>query len=205
MRLGVTDEEIHAACKIDPWFLAQIRGIVDTEAEITRQGPAEDARARSAGSRRWASPTRASASSPALPTDEVTQAPPRARRAAGVQAHRHLRGRVRLAHRLHVFDLRDAVRRRGRRRGAPSDKKKVVILGGGPNRIGQGIEFDYCCCHAAFALQRGRLRDHHGQLQSGDGVDRLRHLGPALLRAADRRGRAGDHRHRALATARCTA
>src|SRR5204863_1192432 len=35
---------------------------------------------------------------------------------------------------------------------APSDAKKVVILGGGPNRIGQGIEFDYCCCHAAFAL-----------------------------------------------------
>ncbi|ELR04532.1 hypothetical protein GMDG_09068, partial [Pseudogymnoascus destructans 20631-21] len=34
----------------------------------------------------------------------------------------------------------------------PSDKKKVVILGGGPNRIGQGIEFDYCCCHACFAL-----------------------------------------------------
>src|SRR5262249_34504030 len=36
---------------------------------------------------------------------------------------------------------------------APSDKSKVVILGGGPNRIGQGIEFDYCCCHAAFALK----------------------------------------------------
>ena len=34
----------------------------------------------------------------------------------------------------------------------PSDKKKVIILGGGPNRIGQGIEFDYCCCHACFAL-----------------------------------------------------
>jgi carbamoyl-phosphate synthase large subunit len=33
---------------------------------------------------------------------------------------------------------------------APSDKKKVIILGGGPNRIGQGIEFDYCCCHACF-------------------------------------------------------
>jgi carbamoyl-phosphate synthase large subunit len=37
-------------------------------------------------------------------------------------------------------------------RRVPSDRKKVVILGGGPNRIGQGIEFDYCCCHAAFAL-----------------------------------------------------
>src|SRR6516225_6153144 len=35
----------------------------------------------------------------------------------------------------------------------PSDRRKVVILGGGPNRIGQGIEFDYCCCHAAFALK----------------------------------------------------
>src|SRR4029077_4980749 len=37
----------------------------------------------------------------------------------------------------------------------PSPRKKVVILGGGPNRIGQGIEFDYCCCHAAFALREG--------------------------------------------------
>ena len=36
----------------------------------------------------------------------------------------------------------------------PSDRDKVVILGGGPNRIGQGIEFDYCCCHAAFALSK---------------------------------------------------
>ena len=35
------------------------------------------------------------------------------------------------------------------------DRRKIVILGGGPNRIGQGIEFDYCCCHAAFALERG--------------------------------------------------
>src|SRR5258706_2451987 len=35
----------------------------------------------------------------------------------------------------------------------PTDKKKVIILGSGPNRIGQGIEFDYCCCHAAFALR----------------------------------------------------
>src|SRR4029450_5457960 len=36
---------------------------------------------------------------------------------------------------------------------APTDQRKVVILGGGPNRIGQGIEFDYCCCHASFALK----------------------------------------------------
>ena len=71
-----------------------------------------------------------------------------------LQAHRHLRGRVRLAHGLYVLDLRDALRRRDSRDEAQvSDRKKVVILGGGPNRIGQGIEFDYCCCHAAFALR----------------------------------------------------
>ena len=69
-----------------------------------------------------------------------------------------------------------------------SDRRKVVILGGGPNRIGQGIEFDYCCCHASFALKEAGLRDDHGQLQPGDGVDRPGHVGPPLFRAADRRG-----------------
>jgi carbamoyl-phosphate synthase large subunit len=54
--------------------------------------------------------------------------------------------------RLHVFDLREAPSWAARLRGRAVDRKKVVILGGGPNRIGQGIEFDYCCCHAAFAL-----------------------------------------------------
>ena len=39
----------------------------------------------------------------------------------------------------------------------PTDRRKIVILGGGPNRIGQGIEFDYCCVHACFALSRGRV------------------------------------------------
>ena len=156
MRLGFTDAEIHSACKVDPWFLAQVRGIVETEARDSRQGPAENRRR-----------------VPAAEGDGLLRRParqahrqfrrrghakaPRARRAAGVQAHRHLRGRVRLADRLHVFDLRDAVRRPSGSHVAnearPSDKKKVIILGGGPNRIGQGIEFDYCCCHAAFALK----------------------------------------------------
>ena len=72
----------------------------------------------------------------------------------------------------------------------PTDRKKIIILGGGPNRIGQGIEFDYCCVHAAYALKEAGLRDHHGQLQPGDRQHRLRHLRPAVLRAADRRGRA---------------
>ncbi len=73
---------------------------------------------------------------------------------------------------------------------APLGRPAVVILGSGPNRIGQGVEFDYCCVHAAFALHRRRLRDGDGQLQPGDGVDRLRHERPPLLRAAHGRGRA---------------
>src|SRR5207249_11122482 len=47
---------------------------------------------------------------------------------------------------------------------APGDRKKVVILGSGPNRIGQGIEFDYCCCHASFA--QNRSEEHTSELQS---------------------------------------
>ena len=76
----------------------------------------------------------------------------------------------------------------------PTDRKKIMVLGGGPNRIGQGIEFDYCCVHAALGAARRRLRDHHGQLQPGDGVDRLRHLRPPVLRAADAGRRARDRR-----------
>ena len=88
---------------------------------------------------------------------------------------------------------------RSRTRRSPSDKTKVIILGGGPNRIGQGIEFDYCCCHAAFALDEAGFEVDHGQLQSGDRLDRLRHLRPALFRAAHGGGCSGDRARRAVA------
>jgi len=80
------------------------------------------------------------------------RAPPQARRAAGVQAHRYLRRRIRFATAT-CFDYQVPFAGRVADEAAPTDKKKVIILGGGPNRIGQGIEFDYCCCHAAFALK----------------------------------------------------
>ena len=82
-----------------------------------------------------------------------------ARRSARLQAGRHLRRRVRGPDALPLFHLRDRLRRARRRaRGLenenrPTKKKKIVILGGGPNRIGQGIEFDYCCVHAVQALR----------------------------------------------------
>ena len=86
-----------------------------------------------------------------------------------------------------------------RPRSAPGTTPKVIILGSGPNRIGQGIEFDYCCVHAAFALAEARLRDRDGQLQPRDGLHRLRHLRPAVLRAADPGGRAGGRATRSSA------
>jgi hypothetical protein len=70
-----------------------------------------------------------------------------ARHPAGLQAGRHLRGRVRGAHAVLLLELRAG----GRVRAATP--RASIILGGGPNRIGQGIEFDYCCVHAAFALR----------------------------------------------------
>ena len=72
----------------------------------------------------------------------------------------------------------------------------MVIIGSGPNRIGQGVEFDYSCVHASFALLGCRLRDRHGQLQPRDRIDRLRHLRPPVLRAADARRRARGARRR---------
>ena len=75
-----------------------------------------------------------------------------------------------------------------------SGRKSVVILGSGPNRIGQGVEFDYCCVRAVMALRAAGVRDDHDQLEPRDRLDRLRHVGQAVLRAAHARGRARDRR-----------
>ena len=152
MRLGMSDTEIHTACRIDPWFLAQIRGIVETEAEIrlkrlpTSASALRRLKAKGFSDARLAKLTGATA-------EAVTQA----RHKLGV---RPVFKRIDTcaaefasptAYMYSTYDVPFAGRAVDE--AAPSDKKKVIILGGGPNRIGQGIEFDYCCCHAAFALK----------------------------------------------------
>ena len=64
---------------------------------------------------------------------------------------------------------------------ASSGKNKVIILGSGPNRIGQGIEFDYTCVHAAKTLTNRRVRNHYGQLQPRNSFHRLRYFGQTLF------------------------
>jgi carbamoyl-phosphate synthase large subunit len=81
---------------------------------------------------------------------------------------------------------------------APTTKKKVVILGSGPNRIGQGIEFDYCCCHASYALREDGYETIMINCNPRDGLDRLRHQRPPLLRAAHARRRVRRLRARSL-------
>ena len=90
-------------------------------------------------------------------------------------------------------------RRRTRRRRWPGRRR--VVIGSGPIRIGQGIEFDYCSrARGAGRCTRPAYERDHDQLQPGDRLDRLRHLRPALLRAAGRRERARHPRERGRST-----
>ena len=112
---------------------------------------------------------------------------PRGGARAHLQGRGHLRGRVRGRDALLLLGL--GAHAPCTRCGSP-DRPAVAILGSGPNRIGQGIEFDYCCVHAAMTVRESGPRRGDDQLQPGDGLHRLRHLRPALLRAAHARGRA---------------
>jgi carbamoyl-phosphate synthase large subunit len=148
MRLGIDDRELHRLTAIDPWFLAQIRKIVDYEKAFqgTPLAPSESARIR-AGKRLGFSDRQLAA---LAGTDEATVA--RFRKDHGILptfARVDTCAAEFVAYTPYMYSTYETSDE-----SAPeSDKKKVVILGGGPNRIGQGIEFDYCCVHAAFALR----------------------------------------------------
>jgi|TARA_R100000501_G_scaffold14543_3_gene26364 carbamoyl-phosphate synthase large subunit len=151
MRRGFPDEEIHRLSFYDPWFLARIREIIEAEARIAEAGLPGDAvgmravKAMGFSDARLATLTGTSES-------EVS----RQRRALGV---RPVFKRIDTcaaefeAKTPYMYSTYEApIFGEPENEAAPTDREKVVILGGGPNRIGQGIEFDYCCCHAAFAL-----------------------------------------------------
>jgi len=152
MRLGMTDEQIHAACRVDPWFLAEIRGIVEMEADIRSKGlPQTAATLRRLKALGFSDARLAKLAG--LGTEEVT----RRRKALAV---RPVFKRIDTcaaefaSPTAYMYSTYEApFVGEPDDEAAPSARKKVVILGGGPNRIGQGIEFDYCCCHAAFALK----------------------------------------------------
>ena len=151
MREGIEDDRIQAITKYDPWFLARIREIIETEQEVEQNGlPAEAEGLRQLKMMGFTDARLAKLTG--LPEAEVR----RARVNAGVVAvfkridtcAAEFEAQTPYMYSTYEEPMMGEVECEAR----PSDRKKVVILGGGPNRIGQGIEFDYCCCHACFAL-----------------------------------------------------
>src|SRR5580704_5531860 len=152
LRLGMGVEEIHEVCKIDPWFLERVAEIVRLESVVRAHGLPPDAGNLRALKAAGFSDVRLAALTGLAEADVAA-----ARKRLGVQP---VFKRIDTcaaefasptAYMYSTYDVPFAGRAVDE--AAPSDKKKVIILGGGPNRIGQGIEFDYCCCHAAFALK----------------------------------------------------
>ncbi|MEF3046834.1 carbamoyl-phosphate synthase large subunit [Pseudotabrizicola sp. L79] len=151
MREGFSNDEIQAITAFDPWFLARIREIIDTEAQIRKTGlptNADDLRKL----KMMGFTDARLAKLTGRDEDNVR----RARRNLGVTAvfkridtcAAEFEAQTPYMYSTYEAPAMGDVECEAR----PSNAKKVVILGGGPNRIGQGIEFDYCCCHACFAL-----------------------------------------------------
>ena len=146
-RAGFSAKEIHELTWIDPWFLAQIEDLVIAEARVREQGlPKLDADKLRRLKRKGFSDSRLAE---LLETDENA-----------VRALRHALGVRPVYKRVDSCAAEFATTTaylystyEEECESAPTTREKIVVLGGGPNRIGQGIEFDYCCVHAALALR----------------------------------------------------
>ena len=151
LRMGMSEDEVHQACKIDPWFIARIGEIVALENRVRQHGLPEDP-----DNLRMLKAYGFSDLRLATLTNKAEKDVTGLRQALGV---RPVFKRIDTcaaefasptAYMYSTYERPFAGEPACE--ATPSDKQKIVILGGGPNRIGQGIEFDYCCCHACFAL-----------------------------------------------------
>ncbi len=151
MRYGFTDQEINEITAFDPWFLARFREILIAEAGVREDGLPTDTDEMRRLKMMGFTDARLSALS-----GETEVAISAARRKLGVKASfkridtcaAEFEAQTPYMYSTYEADAMGEVECEAR----PSNRDKIVILGGGPNRIGQGIEFDYCCCHACFAL-----------------------------------------------------
>ncbi len=147
LQSGMTVEGIHDLTKIDPWFLRQIEEIGAVEKIVASRSLTEMSKETLTSAKRMGFSDRQLAHLTGAQEDDVRAK----RKTAGVEA---VYKRIDTCaaefdadtpYMYSTFEDEDEAR--------PSTRRKVIILGGGPNRIGQGIEFDYCCCHASFALR----------------------------------------------------
>ena len=151
MRFGFSDVEIYDITRFDPWFLAQIREIIETENIIKVQGiPEDESNIRNLKMMGF------SDARLAFLTRKTETAIRKMRQNLGVVAvfkridtcAAEFEAQTPYMYSTYETPAMGLTECEAR----PSSRKKVIILGGGPNRIGQGIEFDYCCCHACYSL-----------------------------------------------------
>ncbi|HZB37705.1 MAG TPA: carbamoyl-phosphate synthase large subunit, partial [Beijerinckiaceae bacterium] len=152
LRLGVSHDEVYGSCQIDRWFLEQLQHIVDLEAKVRRHGlprtPGAFRQLKAAGfSDARLAVLAGTAEADVRALRRSLDVRPVFKRIDTCAAEFASPTAYMYSTYAAPFAGRPADE------AAPSGARKVVILGGGPNRIGQGIEFDYCCCHACFALK----------------------------------------------------
>jgi carbamoyl-phosphate synthase large subunit len=150
-RLGLTVDAIHQACRVDPWFLREIADLVTLEEDVRQHGLPGDREAFAALKRAGFSDARL-AKLAGLSVAAVKQyreqhaVHPVFKRVDTCAAE--FRSLAPYLYSTYEYEHDDGASCEA----DPSNRDKILILGGGPNRIGQGIEFDYCCVHAAYAL-----------------------------------------------------
>ncbi|MES0403225.1 MAG: carbamoyl-phosphate synthase large subunit [Hyphomicrobium sp.] len=151
LRLGFDHEQVYESCKIDPWFLARIQEIIDQEARVKVHGlPATESQFRDLKAMGFSDARLAQLAGVA--EKDVREK----RRDLGVEpvfkridtCAAEFAAPTAYMYSTYESSLAGSPGCEAN----PSEAEKIIILGGGPNRIGQGIEFDYCCCHACFAL-----------------------------------------------------
>ena len=153
LRLGFDTAQVQSFCNYDPWFIEQLQAIVDTEAQVRTHGlPKSPALLRKLKAMGFSDQRLAVLAG--VDGQTVTAL----REAANVHpvykridtCAAEFAAPTAYMYSTYETGLTDEPVCEA----LPTDKEKVIILGGGPNRIGQGIEFDYCCCHACFALTK---------------------------------------------------
>src|SRR5579863_5513516 len=151
IRAGLSIEDIHDCCKFDPWFLRELERIIEAERAVTAFGLPKEA-----GALRRLK---------ALGFSDKRLAELTTKKEPDIAAQRLSLGVVPVYRRIdtcaaefasatpYMYSTYEGGYGTPICEADPSDRRKIIILGGGPNRIGQGIEFDYCCVHAAYALK----------------------------------------------------
>ena len=151
IRAGMSEEEICKLSGFNPWFVARLKNIIEMESKIREFGLPDDIDNFRAIKKLGLSDRRLAELIGKSESDVR-----RARQALGLRPNFRRIDTCAAefaAQTPYLYSSYEAISPFGNQNEAePSSRKKAVILGGGPNRIGQGIEFDYCCCHAAYAM-----------------------------------------------------